>query len=87
MGANPMISGYQPVDASKVRYTHKEVLIELRTRVAAAGGVMKWARLAGLSHTPVSLALSGERPVTEQIANACGFVTETVFRKIARGVS
>ena len=56
---------------------------ELRRQVDAAGGVMAWAKLKGISHPPVSYALSGARPVTEAIANAAGFLVETTYKKVS----
>lgn len=56
---------------------------ELERQVNDAGGLMVFCRMRGLSHAPVSLMLSGHRPVSEAVANACGFVVETVFKRIA----
>ena len=50
--------------------------------VKDAGGTVKWAKSKGMSHTPVSLMISGERPVSEPVANALGFLCETRYRRI-----
>lgn len=60
-----------------------EMRAELRRQVDAAGGLMVWCRMRNLTHAPTSLILNGHRPVSEPIANACGFLIETVFRRIA----
>lgn len=54
----------------------------LNERIEAAGGVMAWCRIVGLSHAPVSLARDGSRCIPESVANACGFIRETRFRRI-----
>jgi hypothetical protein len=59
-----------------------EVQAQLILAVNAAGGVSKWAKAKGMSHTPVSLMYSGQRPVSEPVANALGFFVETRYRRI-----
>lgn len=66
--------------------TASELRAELNARINAAGGVMKWCTKSGLSHTEVSLARNGRRPIGEAIANACGYIVETRFRRIGKGV-
>jgi len=61
----------------------REMRTELRRQVDEAGGVMAWSRAKGLSHAPVSWALSGSRPVTESVANAAGFLVETTYKKVS----
>lgn len=60
---------------------NKEMREELARQVQAAGGVMAFARKHDITHPPISWALSGHRAVTEAIANACGFIAETTYRK------
>jgi len=57
----------------------KELLI---LAVNKAGGVTKWAKAKGMSHTPVSLMVQGKRPISEPVANALGFLCETRYRRI-----
>ena len=55
---------------------------ELKRQVDENGGVREFCRRKGIdNHSSVSLAMSGARQVTEALANAAGFVSETVFRK------
>ena len=61
----------------------REMRAELQRQVGAAGGVMSWCRKRGLTHPPVSLMLSGARPVSEAVGNACGFIVETTFKRVA----
>jgi hypothetical protein len=75
----------QPVESltpEVVDLSMAEMRAELARQVAAAGGICAWARKHGLSHAPVSLAKHGHRPVTEEIANACGFIVRTTFHKL-----
>lgn len=67
--------------------TAEDVRAELERQITVAGGLVKWCGRAGLSHAPVSLAKNGARPITEQIANACGFEVVTRYRRVSRGVS
>lgn len=67
--------------------TVDDVLAELRLEVERAGGIVAWAKLADLSHTAVSLVTTGARPVTERIANCCGYQEVTVYRRIAKGIA
>lgn len=60
-----------------------EMREELRRQVFELDGVNEFCRRRGIEHhASVSLALSGKRPVTEAIANACGYFAQTVFRKL-----
>jgi hypothetical protein len=60
----------------------EEMRAELKRQVAELGGVNEFCRQRGIEHhASVSLAMSGARSVTEAVANAAGFVSETVFRK------
>jgi hypothetical protein len=59
-----------------------EVRALLILAVKASGGVMKWAKAVGMSHTPVSLMVQGKRAVSEPVANALGFLCETRYRRI-----
>ena len=61
----------------------RDMRTELRRQVDEAGGVMAWSRSKGLNHAPVSWALSGNRPVTEAVANAAGFLVETTYKKVS----
>jgi len=65
-------------------HTAADVLADLRRATEAAGGVVAWARAAGVSHTAVSLTLSGHRAVPESLANACGYIVETRYRRIGK---
>ena len=57
----------------------EEMRAELKRQVAELG-VNEFCRQRGIEHhASVSLALSGKRPVTETIANACGYLAQTVF--------
>lgn len=62
-----------------------EMIEELRRQVRAAGGLAQWCRAHGVSHPPVSLMLRGKRPISEAVANACGFIVETTFRQVRSG--
>jgi hypothetical protein len=60
-----------------------EMRAELARRVDEAGGVRAFSRKHSLSHSSVSMAINRARPVTEELANACGFFAVTRFgRKI-----
>lgn len=72
-------------DAAEV-ITAEQLRADLNARIAGANGVMKWAAKAGLSHTEVSLVRNGHRPASEAVANACGYIVETRFRRIGQGV-
>lgn len=61
----------------------REMRAELRRQVDAAGGLMAFCRMHGLTHPPVSLMLSGTRPVSEAVANSIGFIAETTFKRVA----
>jgi hypothetical protein len=68
-----------------VRLSMDDLRTELKRRVKEAGGMHEFCRRKGIQgHTGVSLAVSGKREVTEQIANACGFIREVTFRKITQ---
>lgn len=61
----------------------EEMREELRRQIAEAGGVNEFCRQRHIEHhASVSLAISGKRQVTEAVANAAGFVSETVFRRL-----
>ncbi|MDE2342937.1 MAG: hypothetical protein KGL63_06015 [Betaproteobacteria bacterium] len=62
--------------------THSEMRAELKRQVIAAGGVMVFARMHGISHSNLSEALSGRRLISETIAYACGYLAQTSFKKI-----
>jgi hypothetical protein len=64
----------------------RELLQDLEARIDVAGGVVAWSRRAGISHTEVSLARSGTRQIGERIANACGYIAETRYRRIGGGI-
>lgn len=66
--------------------TEQDVRAEMMRQVMAAGGVVAWAARAGVTHTAVSLVLSGARPVSERLANACGYQKVTMFRRVSKGV-
>ena len=56
---------------------------ELKRHVLAAGGARKWCLKVGIpSHGSVAQAVSGTRDVSEAMANACGYIIETTFRKV-----
>ena len=55
---------------------------ELKRQVDAAGGLMAWCRKYDRSHGPVSDMLRGAREVSEEVANSCGFIMQTVFRPV-----
>lgn len=57
---------------------------ELKRQVEAAGGVMAWCRKYDRSHGSVSDMLRGARDVSEEAANSCGFVMQTVFRPVRK---
>lgn len=62
--------------------THSEMRAELKRQVTAAGGLMVFARMHGIPHSNLSEALSGRRLISETIANACGYIVQTTFKKI-----
>lgn len=62
-----------------------EMRAEIIRRIDAAGGVSAWSRKTGISHTVVSLVKNGRREIPETVANACGFMAETIYKKIGTG--
>lgn len=54
--------------------TADQLRSELVTQCKHAGGVRQFALAKGVSHTLVSLTLSGAREPAETIANAVGFM-------------
>ena len=62
--------------------TQTEMRAELKCQVDAAGGLMVWCRMRGVTHASVSLMMSGHRPISEAVANACGFIVETTYKQI-----
>jgi hypothetical protein len=71
------------VNIASTQATHRlnmdQMRTELRRQVDKAHGVVAWCRTVGIeNHAPVSLALSGTRPITEAIANAAGFTIAPV---------
>lgn len=64
-----------------------EVRDELERQIACAGGVRAFAARAGVTHPAIVMVRSGDRPVSERIANSLGYEAVTMFRKIARGVA
>lgn len=55
---------------------------ELIRQVSEAGSASKWARNHGISQTSLSLQMTGRRPVSEEVANVCGFVVEPSYRRM-----
>ncbi len=64
-----------------------EVLAELERQIAATGSIRAFAQRAGVTHPAVVLIRNGDRPMTERIANACGYEAVTAFRRVSKGVA
>lgn len=62
--------------------TQNDLRAELQAAVTRSGGVMAFSRAKGLAPTSVSRALNGQRPVSEALANALGYIVETTYRRI-----
>lgn len=56
----------------------------LRSVVDRAGGVVAFARGAGLSASVVSETLAGRRDISEAVANAAGLMRVVRFLEISR---
>lgn len=59
-----------------------EVIAMLRSSVADAGGVTKWAKVHGMSHSIVSEVHSGSRPPTKQILDALGLTKVAIYKPL-----
>lgn len=62
----------------------REMRDELARQIGAAGGLRPWCRAKGISHAPVALMISGQRQISEAVANACGFICETTYKPLRR---
>ena len=55
----------------------------LQHRITEAGGAAIWARNAKISHSMVSLTLTGEREAGDKMAAALGYKRRVVFEALA----
>ena len=54
----------------------------LQHRITEAGGAAIWARNAKISHSMVSLTLTGERECGDKMAAALGYKRKVVFEAL-----
>lgn len=60
------------------------VLAEIHRQIAASGGRKAWGARHGIPASVISEVLAGKRDVPDAMANAAGFVSLTLYRRISQ---